>query len=117
MPNLNWQKCPGNQWCVLQGLDTSAISYLLSGVYIIWLSGDPGQVVRVGQGIIQDRLESHQNDSEILACADHGVLYVTWAYVQAHQQDGVERFLADHYQPLIGDRFPDANPIAVNLPE
>ena len=41
---------------------------------------------------------------------------VTWAVVPAHQLDGVERYLADTYQPIEGDRFPDVEPLVVNLP-
>ena len=117
MLNVNWIKCENDVWCSLQDLDTSAISYLLSGIYIIWHGGDPAKVVRVGQGLIQDRLREHKDDHEILGYARNGTLYVTWAYVSQAQQDGIERFLADHYYPLIGERFPVANPIAVNLPE
>ena len=40
---------------------------------------------------------------------------VTWAALLASQMDGVERFLANRYTPLIGDRHPDVLPIEVNL--
>jgi hypothetical protein len=45
-----------------------------------------------------------------------GTMYVTWAAVPANQRDGVERYLADMYQPVEGDRFPDVVPLVVNLP-
>ena len=45
-----------------------------------------------------------------------GALYVTWASVQASQIDGVERYLANTWNPLVGDAHPDVNPIAVNSP-
>ena len=86
------------------------------GVYIIWHGGNPGQVVRVGQGDIADRLGAHRNDSEILAYAKRGILRVTWAAVSAAQRDGVETYLADQWPPLVGDAFPRATPIAVNSP-
>jgi len=85
------------------------------GVYIIWYRGQPGRVVRIGQGDIADRLTAHRKDPAILAYKGYGLL-VTWAGVQASQRDGVERHLAETWSPLIGDRFPDVPAIAVNSP-
>ncbi len=65
---------------------------------------------------LAERLTAHRNDVNILAYAELGTLRVTWAAVSAAQQDGVERYLADQYPPLIGDAFPDVEPIAVNSP-
>ncbi len=45
----------------------------------------------------------------------HG-LYVTWAVVEPAKRDGVERYLADKYAPLVGERRPAATPIPVNSP-
>lgn len=59
---------------------------------------------------------AHRADVEITRHRSGGTLYVTWAEVPQAYLDGVERFLAYYYQPLEGDRFPDAVPIAVNLP-
>jgi hypothetical protein len=95
---------------------------LVTGVYLIWHAGgieQPGRYVKVGQGKqgnVGARLSAHKADSVILAYKRFGELYVTWASVPADQVDGVERFLGDHLKPLIGDRFPDVFPIAVNLP-
>jgi len=86
------------------------------GVYIIWHEGDPGRVVRVGQGVIKDRLSEHRNNKAILAYNKVGTLRVTWAAVPAKQLDGVERHLADTWNPLVGSAFPDVQPIAVNSP-
>jgi len=36
--------------------------------------------------------------------------------VNESQMEGVEKFLADVYKPVIGDLFPDRTPIRVNLP-
>lgn len=87
-----------------------------AGVYIIWHKGQPGRVVKVGQGDIPSRLGSHRRDGAICAYRQCGMLLVTWAIVPASQLDGIERYLGDHWKPLIGDRFPDAVPIAVNQP-
>ena len=48
--------------------------------------------------------------------AKKGTLRVTWASVPAAQRDGVERYLADKWGPLVGDAHPDVEAIAVNSP-
>ena len=113
---VTWNKCgTDNHWCSLENLSLDSIGDV-SGVYIIWHEGNPGRVVRVGQGDIEDRLCSHRNDQEVLAYRNHGTLRVTWASVSSNYRDGVERHLSDRWSPLVGDAFPDALPIAVNSP-
>lgn len=114
MLQVTWQKCQGGIWCPLANLDLSGVS--VTGVYMIWHPGQPSRVVRVGQGEVTDRLSAHRNDPIIMQYAKYGPLLVTWAAVPAYQLDGVERYLADTWHPLIGDAFPDAAPIAVNSP-
>src|SRR5258708_39917037 len=96
--------------------DLVNINYVVSGVYVIWHAGNPARSVKVGQGDINSRLSPHRNDPAIPAYRQSGRLYITWAAVPAHQIDGVERYLADYYKPLVGDRYPDVAPIPVNLP-
>jgi hypothetical protein len=110
---LNWVKLTNGNWPSLQTVNLSNIT--TTGIYIIWHGGNPGKVVRVGQGIIPNRLISHRQDRQILAYQAYG-LYVTWAAAAQQYLDGVERFLAETWNPLVGDRFPDAYPIAVNSP-
>ena len=118
MLRLNWIKCgdggDDGHWCDLQSLALENIT--TKGVYVIWHEGTPGQVVRIGQGGISSRLAAHRYDDEILAYAVYGTLRVTWAVVPAPQRDGVERYLAGQFPPLVGDVFPDVEPIAVNSP-
>lgn len=115
MLQLQWIKCSnGANWCPLGTVNLGSVETV--GVYIIWHAGNPGRVVRVGQGKIADRLNCHRNDGAITSYARHGTLYATWASVAAHQLDGVERYLADTWTPLVGDAFPNAMPIAVNSP-
>lgn len=112
---VSWIKCTGNSWCPLQSVDLSNVR--TTGVYIIWHAGNPARVVRVGQGDIAARLTAHKNDSKITQYAQRGTLYVTWASVPRQaDRDGVERYLADTWNPLVGDAFPDVAPIAVNSP-
>jgi hypothetical protein len=114
---VTWKKCgTDGHWCSLEGLDLDSLGDV-SGVYIIWHAGNPGRVVRVGQGSpIKDRLSAHRNDTEILAYKKYGKLLVTWAEVSWSNRDGVERYLGDNWSPLVGSAFPDADPVAVNSP-
>jgi hypothetical protein len=112
---VKWFKCgKDGHYCDLATLDLSTVTE--SGVYIIWHEGNPGQVVRIGQGDVSARLSQHRKDPAITAYAKHGTLRVTWATVSTAQRDGVERHLADQWPPLVGDAFPNVAPIAVNSP-
>lgn len=115
MLTVKWGKCgDDSHWCSFESLNLDGIK-TVSGVYIIWHGGNPSRVVRVGQGNVADRIRAHRQDAKITKYKANG-LYVTWASVPASQQDGVERYLADHWKPLVGDAFPDTVPIAVNSP-
>ena len=111
-----WIKCkPDSHWCPLDGLNLEDLNY--DGVYIIWHEGNPSRVVRIGNGDIKDRLGKHRKDEKITAYAQKGTLRVTWAAVPSlSDREGIENFLADKYPPLVGERFPDVDPIGVNLP-
>ena len=114
MPDLtvNWGTCgDDSHWCDFHRLKLDSDNFKsLNGVYIIW---SKRTVVRVGSGIIKDRIADHRNDPEITAYSD---LKVTWAKINANQMEGVEKYLADELNPVVGDRFPDRTPISVNLP-
>lgn len=113
MLNVTWAKAQTGWW----QLDTVDLTIIKAhGVYLIWHGGNPSRVVRIGQGDVASRLGAHRNDPAVTAHKRSGTLYVTWAAVSAAQRGGVERFLTDHYRPLVGDAFPDEPPIAVNLP-
>ena len=115
MLNLNWIKCgDDNHWCPLETVNLSKVT--AKGIYIIWHGGDPSRVVRVGQGDIASRLADHREDDEILRYRENGNLFVTWAVLPANQRDGAEVYLGDKWSPLVGERFPDVAPIAVNSP-
>ncbi len=112
--NLIWIKCERNAWCSFEGVNTEAIN--TDGVYIIWHGGDNSRVVYVGQGVVADRIVAHRQNSDILYYRKFGGLFVTWAAVALADQDGVERYLADSWNPLVGGAYPVATPIAVNSP-
>ena len=109
-----WTKCQGNVWCELNRVDLSAIGHI-EGVYIIWHGGTPPVCVRVGQGVIKERLAEHRKDPAIQAYAP-AVLYFTWAAVSRFDRDGVEAFLSAQYRPLVGERFSNRKQISIDLP-
>jgi hypothetical protein len=116
MISVAWMKCGSDgHWCDLELLNLETVT-AKTGVYVIWHEGNPARVVRIGQGDIARRLAAHRLDPAILACKRFGRLRVTWAAVPAHQLDGVERYLANSWPPLIGDAFPNVAPLAVNSP-
>lgn len=78
--------------------------------------GDSIYTVYVGQGDVAARLGNHRSDSDITNYRDRGTLYTTWAEVSVRNRDGVERYVADKLEPLVGSRHPDVTPIPVNLP-
>ena len=113
---IKWLKCQGEVWCPLATVNLPHAHFdNLSGVYVIWHGGSSAATVRVGKGVIRDRLAAHRNDPQIQAFASLG-LFVTWASVPANYQDGIEVFLARRLNPKVGDQHPDVAPIEVNLP-
>lgn len=108
---VNWMKCEEENWCSLLNLNLGNDHFNnLMGVYIIWSNTT---IVRVGSGIIKDRIADHRNDPLITKYSE---LRVTWAKVNANQMEGVEKFLADQLSPTVGERFPNRAAIEVNLP-
>ena len=116
---LDWIKCregQGAHWCNLRILNLNAIGETTYGVYVIWYEGNPGKWVRVGQGLIAERLQAHRSNKRIVEIARNSPLRATWAMLPQCHCDGVERFLGETLHPLIGDRFPDVPAVKVNLP-
>ncbi len=112
---LTWIRCgDGTNWCSLERVNLRDVR--TTGVYFIWYEADPPRTVYVGQGDIASRLREHRMSRDILYYRRFGTLRVTWATVAAAQLDGVERYLANYFQPLVEDRHPMAFPIVVSLP-
>jgi len=115
MLNLQWvTRSTKGEWLRFQNVNLADITS--NGVYIIWHGGNPSRVVYVGQGDIASRLQAHRRRTDINAYAKNGTLYVTWASVPANQRDGVERYLAEKWSPLVGEAHPVAAQIVVNAP-
>jgi hypothetical protein len=114
--NLHWNKCKGDVWCKLSTVNLSHDHFdSKNGVYIIWHGGPNAKTVRIGQGVIKDRLAAHRIDPDVQAYSGH-TLYVTWAFVSDASRNGVEAFLAQRLKPLVGERFQNVPSIEVNLP-
>lgn len=114
MLTLTWIKCENGNWCNLERLNLETA--VGEGVYIIWHGGETPRVVRVGQGSFSARFQVHRTNPQILAYKKRGDLFVTWASVQESYRNGVERYLSEKWNPLVGEAFPDVLPIAVNSP-
>ncbi len=113
---LFWNKCQGGVWCKLNTVNLEHNHFQgMEGVYMIWHGGMAAKVVYVGQGIIRDRLREHRSDNSIQEFGGLD-LYATWASVLPQYRDGVERFLANTWGPIVGTAHPDADPIEVNSP-
>ncbi len=113
---VTWIKSTEDTWCGLHTVNLAHNHFNnLSGVYLIWHGGATPHYVRVGQGNIRDRLTQHRTDPSINAYSNLG-LFVTWAHVPDSQMDGIEAYLANQCNPLVGERFPNVRQISVNLP-
>jgi hypothetical protein len=121
MAIVKWASLPSGKYADFGGVILDNVKTF--GVYVIWHGSgwDQGRAVapwsvRLGQGDIKTRLCEHRDNPLITQYAVYGGLYVTWAAVPALIVDGVERYLAEQLLPKVGNRFPDATAIPVNLP-
>lgn len=113
--HLRWNRSQDERWCDLDRLNLDHAHFdHLEGVYVIWYGGPNGKVVRVGQGLIRERLKELRLDP-LLEPFRHLGLIVSWAVVEAATRDGVERYLGEAYRPVILTSLPPASPITVNL--
>ena len=113
---IDWVKNQNGNSYKLDELNLSSNHFdYMTGVYAICHGGYTPRTVRVGQGFIRDRLQAHRQDQAVQYYAHLG-LYVAWASVPTDSLNGVEAFLAQELNPLLGERFPNVFPIAVNLP-
>jgi hypothetical protein len=109
---VQWGTCGDDKhWCDFKNLNLDSDNFEdKKGVYIIW-SGET--VVRLGSGLIKDRITDHRDNPDIIKYKN---LKVTWAKVNANQMQGVEKYLSEALEPVVGERFPDRTSIEVNLP-
>lgn len=130
MITVQWQRCLKNSlWCqfneklLSNGRFETRLgdhSVNISGIYIIWTGIGDRTVLKVGSGIIKDKLEEHLRDPEIQAYKPTR-LYVTWASTLSvigseEIQKGVEKFLDIVFKPKLAEHLPDVDLVMVNLP-
>jgi hypothetical protein len=117
MRDLDWYTHYTVDRTPLRLKDTTLHSFDLNGIYVIYRAGTlslPPRVVRVGQGNIGACMRSHSADVEITI---HGDLNVAIALeLRESIRNGAERYLSNVYRPLVGNAFPNVEPIAVSLP-
>jgi hypothetical protein len=111
---VTWISRTDTSWCTLEEVGLSRVR--TTGVFMVWYAGDPGRVVCVGQGDIAARLKELKEDKALSAYKAKGDLLVTWAEVSPARIDGIERYLAETWPPLIAGRTPEAASIEVNSP-
>lgn len=130
MITVQWQRCLKNSlWCqfneklLSNGRFETRLgdhNVSISGVYILWTGIDNRTVLKVGSGIIKDKLEAHLRDPEVQAYKPTK-LYVTWAstvpVIGAKEiQKGAEKFLDIVFKPKLAAHLPDVDLVMVNLP-
>jgi len=111
---VTWTSGADNGWCPLDAVKLAGLHTI--GVFLIWYAGNPGRVVCVGQGDISDQLAAARRDDAIQGFKGRGKLLVTWAKVSALRIDGIERFLAETWSPLVARPRSDVAAIEVNSP-
>lgn len=111
---VSWSRPETQDWFALDRVRPSSIYG--TGVYFVWHAGPRAQVVCLGQGTIATELERIKGDARMRAFKSRGALLVTWATVSAARVDGVERYLADTWPPLIDQPRAQAKPLEVNSP-
>lgn len=123
MKQVMWVKnTQNNDWFDFLRLNLDSPYFVgKKGVYVIWYTS-PGlaKAVRVGSGVIGDRLKEHRENPEVTKYSSSGQLKVAWVIVNdtaffESEMEGAEKYLARVYAPLIGDRFPDASEVAISL--
>lgn len=135
MITLHWQKCiKSSLWCqfnpklLSNGRFENRLgdrSVDITGVYIIWTGNGDRTVLKVGSGIIKNKLAAHLKDPEVQAYQPTR-LYTTWASTlfckngpedtQESVDKGIEKFLGIAFRPKLVECLPDVDPIMVNLP-
>jgi hypothetical protein len=111
---LQWFKCAGHAWCLLEEVDLADVdSY---GVLVIWRAGELGRasvVLYIGNGQLRQLVQECRRGPLFRSAL---ALRVTWARVDPRDVDGVAAYLYQQLRPLWGEVPPAVAPQPVNLP-
>ena len=111
---LQWYKCSGTEWCLLEEVDSAPVGE--HGVFVIWRPGDAGRasaVLYVGRGALRQAIDQARRDPVVGASPG---LRITWAAVDPPDVDAVAAYLYQQLRPLWGEVVREATPQPVNLP-
>lgn len=115
-PYAEWFKCSGDRWCNLLELNLEHGFFDgMKGIYIIWFGRERPTVLKVGKGVIRERLSEHRQDYVLASYSQYGI-YVTWTKVEDKDREGVAKYLEETLKPLMGTRMHEVPSIKVNLP-
>ena len=116
---VNWGVCNDGRWCQFRTASFAALEDA-KGVYVIWQPKTPTrqrQTIYVGQDLIRTRIYQHRANAKIRRAVRGRTPLVTWIEVpSAGDRNGIERYLADRLNPIVGEEWPRAAPIPVTLP-
>lgn len=117
---VDWKRVPNcNGWADFteEGLQPFEVDKERKCIYLIW-SEERRQMVYVGSGDVSrlwDHLNPHDPNYENIT--SYGGLKATYAIVNdENQMLGAENYLAQVYDPLVGERHPQDQFEEVNLP-
>lgn len=114
---LEWAKCTGDVWCLLEKLDLEHKNLKgVDGVYIMWAEeGGAISVIKVGYGNIVKELQKNKQDRAIIPFFAKK-LKISWAEAPILKRKGIIAYLHKKCHPKITDEVPNVTPIEVNLP-
>jgi hypothetical protein len=117
---VSWIRDADGGWHILDRVKLNDPRYAaFDGVYVIWHGGPAPNVVRIGQGIIRERLARHRTDLEVRLpkLLFKYELYVTWAEIaEPSLRDGIEAYLSTELRPQVVGQVRSVAPVIVNLP-
>ena len=111
---VQWSKNKNNEWSSLMYTDFSLL--LNSGVSIVWWydNGNPPLILSIQKsGVLAIDIDKYRSNELVVSYLNP---LVTWAYIPSQYLNGVEKYLYDHYKPVIKQSLPKIDPIQVNLP-
>jgi hypothetical protein len=111
---VEWQRHAEGHWCQLEKLDPPPPAE--PGVYIIWHGGARPRVLRVGHGVLADRLAELGEDPRLCSYRRYGTLFVTWAEISQDLARGAAKYIANRFRPVHTDALTGVTTVPVTAP-